>query len=240
MKPFLIVLSIISFSLVLGVSGYAIWKIYYSHPGRFSSPITTEGLIRTVDGNTLISPEYPAARITFPPEYEYLGAHKFVLFGVADTEQYMFAARHEDGSTKSLITVQFESLVPEVDGAYDYSSAPRSRSLGILDFYVDANPTRRHWLVPNGLPGTDGERKNKYMKDRGYPKPKDYIWTRFAYVPPENTRKEMLIIQVEDLSKLGLTAPSLRDDGSHAGEWDDLLEEHLETLQSSFSITELK
>lgn len=239
MKRFLIVLSIITLVFVAGGSAYAIWKIYYSHPGRFSSPITTEGLIRTVEGNTLISPEFPTAKITFPPEYEYLGAHKFILFGVADTEQYMFAARHEDGSTKSLLTVQFESLVPEVDGAYDYSAAPRTRSLGVLDFYVDAHPTRRHWLVPNGLPGTDGERKSKFMKDQGYPKPKDYIWTRFAYVPPENTRKEMLIIQTEDLSKLGLTAPGLRDGGSYGDQWDDIVEEHLETLQSSISITEL-
>ena len=49
----------------------------------------------------------------------------------------------------------------------------------------------------------------------------------------------MLIIQVEDLSKLDLTAPSLRDDGSHAGAWDDLLEAHLETLQKGILITEL-
>lgn len=228
--------------IVLGVAGavgYAVYKIYYSHSGRFSSEVSTEGLKRTVEGNTLTSYEYPSARITFPPEYEYLGAHRFVLYGTVEAEQYMFASPHPDGSTRSLINVQFEALLPEVEGAYDYSAAPRAISIGPLEFHVDADPARRHWLVPNGLPGTDSERHYAFTDERGFPVPKDYIWSRFAYVPEDSARHEMLILQVEDLTSMGLTAPSLRQDGANAEDWEGLLDSHLLKLEKGITIQAL-
>lgn len=225
--------------VVLGFSGavgYGIYKVYYSHPGRFSSETSTEGLQRIVEGNTLTSYEHPAAHITFPPEYEYLGAHRFILYGTVEAEQYMFASSHPDGSTRSLINVQFETILPEVDGAYDYSAAPRAIRIGPLEFNVDADPVRRHWLVYNGLPGTDGERYHSFMDERGFAKPKDYIWSRFAYVPEDSPRNEMLILHNEDLTSMGLTAPSLRPGGENAERWEDLLEAHLEALTQSITI----
>ncbi len=225
--------------VVLGISGavgYGIYKVYYSHPGRFSSEASTEGLKRTVEGNTLISYEHPAARITFPPEYKYLGAHRFILYGTVEAEQYMFASSHPDGSTRSLINVQFETVLPEFDWTYDYSGAPRAMRIGPLEFDVDADPVRRHWLVSNGLPGTDGERYHSFMDERGFPKPKDYIWSRFAYVPVGSPRHEMLILHNRDLTSMGLTAPSLRPGGENAERWENLLEAHLEMLTQSITI----
>ncbi|GEM_PF-1950770 len=229
--------------VVLGVSGavgYAVYKIYYNHPGRFSSEVSTEGLKRTVEGNTLTSYDHPSARITLPPEYEYLGAHRFILYGTTETEQYMFASSHPDGSTRSLITVQFEAILPEIEGAYNYSTAPRAIRIGPLEFYVDADPARRHWLVPNGLPGTDSERYRTFTYERGFPLPKDYIWSRFAYVPEDAPRHEMLILQVEDLASLGLTAPALRQGGANAEAWEDLLDTHLLKLEQSITIEALE
>ncbi|WP_323771595.1 hypothetical protein [Antarctobacter sp.] len=229
--------------LVLGVAGavgYAVYKIYYSHPGRFSSEVSTEGLKRTVEGNTLTSHAHPSARITFPPEYEYLGAHRFILYGTVEAEQYMFASSHPDGSTRSLINVQFEEILPEIEGAYDYSAAPRAIRIGPLEFHVDADPVRRHWLVPNGLPGTDGERYRTFMDNQGFPLPKDYIWTRFAYVPGDAPRHEMLILQVEDLTSTGLTAPALRQGGANAGDWEDLLDAHLGKIEQGITIEALE
>lgn len=223
-----------------GAAGYGIYKVYYSHPGRFSSEVSTEGLKRTVDGNTLISYAHPAARITFPPEYEYLGAHRFTLYGTVEAEQYMFAASHPDGSTRSLINVQFEAILPEVEGTYDYSAAPRRIRIGPLEFDVDADPARRHWLVPNGLPGTDGERHSSFADKRGFPTPKDYIWSRFAYVPQEAPRHEMLILQSEDLTSMGLTASSLRPGGVNAERWESLLDAHLEMLKQSITVEALE
>ncbi len=225
---------------VCSAAGFGIYKVYYSHPGRFSSEASTENLKRTVEGNTLTSYGYPAARITFPPEYEYLGAHRFILYGTVETEQYMFAASHPDGSTRSLINVQFEAILPEVEGAYDYSAAPREIRIGPLEFDVDVEPARRHWLVRNGLPGTDGERHHSFAAERGFPKPKDYIWARFAYVPEDAPRREMLILQSEDLTSMGLTAPSLRPGGANAERWEDLLGAHLEKLKHSITVEALE
>lgn len=225
---------------ISGTVGYAIYKINYSHPGRFTSEASMEGLKRTVDGNTLTSYEHPSARITFPPEYEYLGAHRFILYGTVEAEQYIFAASHPDGSTRSLINVQFESILPEIEGAYDYSAAPRAIRIGPLDFYVDADPARRHWLVPNGLPGTDSGRYYSFANERGFPVPKDYIWSRFAYVPEDAPRQEMLILQAEDLTPMGLTAPALRQGGTNADDWEGLRDAQLLKLEQGITIVALK
>lgn len=223
-----------------GAVGYAVYKIYYSHPGRFSSEVSKEGLKRTVEGNTLTSYEYPSARITFPAEYEYLGAHRFILYGTVEAEQYMFASSHPDGSTRSLINVQFETILPEIEGAYDYSAAPRAIRIGPLDFHVDTDPVRRHWLVPNGLPGTDSERYYSFTDERGFPVPKDYIWSRFAYVPKDVPRQEMLILQIEDLTSLGLTASALREGGPNAEDWKELRDAHLHKLEQGITIEALE
>ncbi|GHA61801.1 hypothetical protein GCM10008927_29050 [Amylibacter ulvae] len=227
---------------VLGVSGavgYAIYKIYYSHSGRFSSDVSMEGLTRTVEGNTLTSYEHPSVRITFPPEYEYLGAQRFILYGTAEAEQYMFASSHPDGSTRALINVQFEAILPDIKGSYDYSAAPRAIRIGPLEFYVDADPVRRHWLVRNGLPGTDSERYYSFTDERGFPVPKDYIWSRFAYVPADAPRQEMLILQVEDLASTGLTAPDLRQGGANAEDWEGLRDAQLLKLEQGIKIEAL-
>lgn len=223
-----------------GAAGYGIYKIYYSHPGRFSSEVSTEGLKRAVEGNTLVSFEFPAARITFPPDYDYLGGQRFILYGTVEAEQYIFAAAHADGTTRSLINVQFETILPDVEGSYDYSAAPRKMEIGPLKFDVDADPTRRHWLVRNGLPGTDGERYYSFAHERGFPKPKDYIWSRFAYVPKHATRHEMLILHAEDLTAMGLTAASLREGGAHADRREPLLDTHLENLKQSITVEALQ
>ncbi|MBT0956403.1 hypothetical protein IV417_03315 [Alphaproteobacteria bacterium KMM 3653] len=221
-------------------AGYALYKIHYSHPGRFSSEVTTEGLKRIVEGTTLTSQEHPAARITFPPEYRYLGAQRFILYGTVEAEQYFFASAHPDGSTKSLINVQFEAILPEIKGTYDYSAAPRAVTIGPLDFFVDADPVRRHWLVPNGLPGTDSERYYSFTDEHGFPLPKNYIWSRFAYVPKDAPRQEMLILQAEDLAPKGLTASALRQGGANAKEWEGLLNAHLEVLEQAITIEPLR
>lgn len=225
---------------IVGSFGYGIYKVYYSHPGRFSSEVTTEGLTREVVGNTLISRAHPAAQITIPDEYMYLGAQRFVLFGTVQAEQYMFASAHPDGSTKALINLQFETILPDIKGHYDYSSAPRKRRIGLLDFDVDADPALRHWLVRNGLPGTDGEKFNSFVEAKGFPIPKHYIWTRFAYVPKDAPRNEMLILQSEDLSPFDRTAPSLRSGGALEDDWNGLIEAHIDRLQQQVLITLLE
>ncbi|MCJ7874864.1 hypothetical protein [Phaeobacter sp. J2-8] len=167
------------------------------------------------------------------------GRKDFILYGTVEAEQYLFVSAHSDGATRSIINVQFEAILPEVAGAYDYSAAPRATHIGPLEFHVDANPVRRHWLVPNGLPGTNSERYYSFADDHGFPIPKDYIWSRFAYVPKDAPRQEMLILQVEDLAPKGLTAAALRQGGAHAEDWAGLRDAHLQQLEQGITIEAL-
>lgn len=233
-KSTLIVFCVLA--LIGSAIGYGVYELYFNHRGKYTTDPVTEGLTRVVDGNTLISGQYPSAKITFPAEYEYLGAHKFVLYGVADTEQYLFASAHENGLTKSLIVVQFESLLPHIKGTYDYSNAPNSIDLGGLNFWVDSHASTRHWLVPNGLPGTDGYLHRTFMADKGYPLPKYYSWMRLAYVPEENPREEMLIIYMEDLSSLNIESKDLRPGGAYEHKWPGIFADRLDFVETNFEV----
>ena len=70
--------------------------------------------------------------------------------------------------------------------------------------------------------------------------PKDYIWSRLAYVPEDAPRHEMLILQIEDLAPTGLTAPALRLGGANARDWQDLLDAHLLKLEQGIKIEALQ
>ncbi len=236
MKPRHWIALVMAINIIGGTIAYGVYQIYYSHPGYLTTPSEFDGLSRQVRDNTLISPADPAASITFAPEYTYLGAQKFILYGTSATEQYMFAVAHPDGATKSLVTVQFETLLPEVEGRYDYSGASRSLNIGPLDFWVDTRPVQRHWLLPNGRPGTDGERYRSFMASKGFPLPKDFIWTRLAYVPSDDDRKEMLILHVEDLGPTGFSGPDLRAGGDHAEEWNGIATANLDRLRGAISV----
>lgn len=239
MKRSTLAILLLVLMVIVGLVCYAVYDLYYSHRGKHTTAPVQEGLTRTVTGTTLTSLQYPSAAITFPSHFEYLGAHKFVLYGVANTEQYMFASSHENGQTKSMIVVQFESLLPDINGAYDYSSSPANIDEGGLTFWVDQHPSTRHWLVPNGRPGTDGYLHRSFMDDKGYPLPKYYIWTRLAYVPETHPREEMLIIYMEDLSPRGIVSADLKHGGKHAGRWSEIALENLKEIQSNIEIKQL-
>lgn len=233
MKRSTLVIVLVVLTAIVGIASYAVYDLYYSHRGKHTTPPEREGLTRTVTGTTLTSHQFPSASITFPSHFEYLGAHKFVLYGVADTEQYMFATAHENGQTKAMIVVQFESLLPHINGSYDYSSSPTNIDFDGLTFWVDQHPSTRHWLVPNGRPGTDGYLHRSFMGDRGYPLPKYYIWTRLAYVPDTHPREEMLIIYMEDISSTGIISADLKPDGKHADLWEQMAMQNLKEIQES-------
>lgn len=220
---------------VLGAAGFS-FHSYQNYRGRLTTPSVYTDLARSVEGNTLLSLEAPPIDLTFDPDFDYVGGHKFVLYGVADVEQHMFVTTHPDGSTKTLVCVQYETLLPEIPGSYDYSGAEYAVELGGLSFMADARPVLRHPISPNGWPGTDGYRFRNFMSERGYKLPKDRVWSRLAYVPVSNSRQELLIVYVEDLAPTGFTSNQLQPGGEYADQWPELVRRHFATIEQNILV----
>ena len=134
----------------------AIAHWYFGDRGRFTTDPKYSGLGRSVSGNDLISTQDPAAVLRFDPEYKYLGGQKFILYGVADTEQHFFVETTTDDKLKSVYWVQYEAYLPDKSYTYDYDDSPLRVTLGDYEFYTD---TAVFHFDPNikRRPGTDGD-----------------------------------------------------------------------------------
>ena len=66
---------------------------------------------RSVRGETLVSPELPAARFTLSKNFHYVGGQVINLYGNAEAEQHLFVST-QNGLVKSFYWLQFEHFLP--------------------------------------------------------------------------------------------------------------------------------
>ena len=187
--------------------------MYWFDPARRTSDPEFSGLSRTVSGNTLFSQSDPMVRMTFDERFRHIGGQKFVLYGTADVEQHFFVEEHSDGTLKSFVWIQFEGFLPDNDYTYDYSDSPLRLRIGAFDFYTDTEPGASNRFLRLGWPGTDGYLARKFAADKGYTMPDDYAYVRLVHIPDDASRKELLIIFMDDLAPKGWTGESLREGG---------------------------
>ena len=211
--------------------------MYWFDPARRTTDPVYSGLSRTVSGNTLYSEHDPPVRMAFDERFEYIGGQKFILYGTADVEQQFFVEEHPDGTLKSFVWIQFEGFLPDNDYTYDYSGSPLRLQIGAFDFYTDTEPGASNRFLRLGWPGTDGYLARKFAADKGYPMPDDYAFARLVHIPDDASRKELLIIFMEDLAPTGWTGESLREGGEHEERWLEVEAAHLERIKQVMSLS---
>jgi hypothetical protein len=173
---------------------------------------------RTVKDRTLTSLQMPAVRLEFSKPFEYAGGHSFILYEVANAEQHFFVDADKDGRIKRMYWVQFEGYLPSNTHTYDYAS-PKTVNLGGLDFFADAHA--RNLKASPGRADSDGARARAFLASKGYRLGSDDVMTqRLVHLVDEAKRNELMIIYLEDLSEMKLTAADLSKGGRAADHWD--------------------
>ena len=92
---------------------------------------------RRVIVNEIVSERDPRLRIRLPKTVRYVGADRWILYGIADCELHGFVETDKQGFVQRIYWVQFEGYVPsrpELRHGYD---SPEHAQIGGLDFYVD-------------------------------------------------------------------------------------------------------
>ena len=147
--------------------------------------------IRTVSGNILTSRAEPAIRIQVAPGFRYAGAHRFILRGVADVEQHVFAETDSRGAFKRAYWIQFEQYLPDRPGEYNYES-DEPMNMGGLPFRVHV----RRFTEP---PAADSDRRRAFelLAQAGFAVPTPSNRVRLVFVPEQNKRQEVMIIYLE-------------------------------------------
>lgn len=226
-------------AVVLVIAGVAIAHWYFSDRGRFTTEPEFTGLSRTVSGDDLISNDDPAAILRFEPSFRHLGGQKFVLYGVADTEQHFFVETTADENLKSVYWVQYEAYLPDKSYTYDYDDSPLRVTLNDYEFYTDTDvvafdPDRKRQR------GTDGAMARQFLASKGYVFPNDFAYARLVYLTDESRQKELMIIFIEDLASRGLTAAELEEGGASASRRGEVEQAHLDRIRSTLIVLPLE
>ena len=171
---------------------------------------------RVVAANTLRSERDPAVTLQLPSAVQYVGAHRWVLYGVADCEVHVFVEADSAKRVSRLYWIQFEGFLPHVTSSYTgYNSPVRVDLGGGREFIVDGGPFRP---ATNVRAGSDRERVLELLKAKGYVLPPEMLLRRMVHLPTPDRRKELMIIYAEDLAPTGFAFADLTTGGKSAAE----------------------
>jgi hypothetical protein len=171
---------------------------------------------RAVQANVITSERDPTVRIKLPKSVQYVGADRWILYGIADCELHAFVEADGDKNLQRLYWVQFEGYIPtrpELKHKYD---SPRIMTLGGMNFYVDT------WVRPRNAAterGSDVEHIEALIRAKGYKFPAGMISVRLVHLLDKQKRKELMIIYSEDVAPTGFTTAELLPGGKAYGQW---------------------
>jgi hypothetical protein len=192
-------------------------------------------LSRTVKGQVLASTEMPAVKVEFDKAFKYAGGHDFILYEVARAEQHFFVDADKEGRIKRVYWVQFEGYLPSNTHSYRYK-VNKTVGIGGLEFIADAYA--RNIKGNQGRPDSDGARARTFLESKGYRMASDEVLSqRLVHLVDEAKRNELMIIYMEDLSGMGLTAADLAPNGKAAAEWDAVSKGLLERAVKGLKIS---
>ncbi|NNC98947.1 MAG: hypothetical protein HKN85_02070 [Gammaproteobacteria bacterium] len=215
--------------------GVAIVHWHFSERGRLTTAAQYTNLSRTFSGSDLISSIDPALTLRFDEKYQYLGGQKFVLYGVADTEQHFLVETAGDGKLKSFYWVQYEAYLPGKSYTYDYDDSPLRLMLGDYEFYTD---TEAFHFDPNKKRkrGTDGAMVRQFLARKGFSYPEEVLYARMVYLTDASRQKELMIIFMDDLAAYGTTAEALGKNGSDVARWPEIEKAHQAQINNTLSV----
>ncbi len=225
---------LIGLAIVVAGAGFAHW--YYGDRSRFTTEPEFSDLGRSVSGNDLISDFDPAAVLSFSDDYRYLGGQKFILYGVADTEQHFFVETTDDDVLKSVYWIQYEAYLPGKSWTYDYDDSPLRVTLGDYEFYTDTTAFEFDPDIERRR-GTDGAMARQFLASHGYVYPRNNAYARLVYLTDESRQKELMIIFIDDLEDYGYTAQELTEDGTNVDQWPDVEQMLLDRIRETLIAT---
>jgi hypothetical protein len=175
---------------------------------------------RSVAGQVLISTDRPPVRLEFDEAFQYVGGHSFTLYDIAHAEQHFFVDADKEGRVKRMYWVQFEGYLPSNTRTYRYE-VKKTADIGGLEFIADAYA--RNTKANPGRPDSDGARARTFLEEKGYRMASDDVLSqRLVHLTDDTKRNELMIIYLEDLSSMGLTAADLGEGGRAAADWDGI------------------
>jgi hypothetical protein len=163
-----------------------------------AGPLATAQNLRTVQNNTIISPELPRADLTFSPAFRYIGGQQVNLYGMADAEQHLFVKGNHNGVIDAFYWVQFEHRVPGDQHTYNYQLG-HTTDIGGLSFVYDVKAWPDYATMQNEDPNSDSAAIARLLTKSNLKFPSRTARVRMFHLPTPDHRTELMIIYGEAL-----------------------------------------
>jgi hypothetical protein len=231
-KKILVSVPMISLGVLVGLAGAQSSPVPKAANQAVNAPLP-----RQVSKQVLMSTTMPAVRLEVDKSFKYVGSQSFVLYDVANAEQHFFVDADKEGRVKRFYWIQFEGYLPTNTHTYRYK-ANKVVNLGGLDFFADAHAIN---IKANPSPtNSDGSRARAFLETKGYRiAGDDLLMQRLVHLVDEAKRNELMIIYMEDLSGLGLTALDLAPGGRAVARWEEVSKDLLERAQKGLKVDRL-
>jgi hypothetical protein len=188
-----------------------------------------------VQGQVLTSAGMPSIRLKFDKAFKYVGTQSFILYNVAHAEQHFFVDADNAGRVKRMYWIQFEGYLSSNTNTYKYAST-KTVNLAGLDFIADAYA--RNIKANPGRSDSDGSRARAYLASKQLRLASDEVISqRLVHLVDESKRDEVMIIYLEDLSAMGLTAADVAEGGKAFGQWNQISKELLERALKNMEVS---
>jgi hypothetical protein len=152
---------------------------------------------RRVKGQTLTSDSRPSIRIKFGTAFKYVGSQQFILYDRAQVEQQFFVAADKQQHLKRMYMVQFESYLPDIKGAYNYTIT-KTLNLAGETYLVDAEFLTNVSAVIKQDSQSDVAHAASFLERKGFHLGEAIVYQRFVRLIDETKRSEFILLYVED------------------------------------------
>jgi hypothetical protein len=171
---------------------------------------------RVVRGSSITSHRDPAMRIELPHQAQYLGADRWVLYGVADCEIHVFVEADAKKQVQRMYWIQFEQFIPSrPELQHNYRPEELTKFAG-MEMYVRARFGKSDEVAKEG---SDLEHVRALIRAKGYSLPPEMMNVRLAKLLDPQRRQELMIIYAETLEPTGVTFDDLMPGGKATDKW---------------------
>jgi hypothetical protein len=192
-------------------------------------------LLRSVQGNTLASSQYPAIRVRVDKAFRYVGTFDFTIKDIARGERYVFV-NSKGHHVERLFIFQFEEILPESNVTYNYCFTNAMD----LNGHKFRHGTYAHSYQEDrqNNPNDEGTLTADFLEDKGYRLEDEYMMSRFVTVPDEERKHELILFYIENSSTTGHSLKEFYKGEEETPIWNEISKGLTKRSLENFSILE--
>jgi ketosteroid isomerase-like protein len=196
------------------------------------------GAGRSLHGNKVLSLQRPFVKIDVDERLPHTGTLNFRLKDVTQVERYIYAHADKDRRVERLLIIQFESILPGVQGSYSFPVTNPTR-IGTYDYETSVGFFNFAERVAAN-PGAEADHTKTLLEKNGLNVDDELLVARYARITDDDKRSELIFFYLENPRAFGLSAADLKEGGSRFADAERVFADFTVRALKSFKVADRK